>query len=242
MNTPYQSSDIIAEQCMTRSLTKELFTPFKDPKREFCSSWKLLKTLSLDESSSPKFDLSSDLEEHSEGEIAESMMNMTYRSSDITLESDSSSSMTRLKLNETFTPFEEPEQEFRSSRKLFKTLSLDESSTSEVDLFFNLEEHSEGEIAESMMETIEEYMCKTRGDYGSGVTRPKIDDKAHFELKDQFLKELRDNTFSGCIMKMRMNILKKILEIVDLFHIPDITQDQIMLQAFPISLTEVARR
>ncbi|GKA02106.1 hypothetical protein Tco_0674771 [Tanacetum coccineum] len=34
-----------------------------------------------------------------------------------------------------------------------------------------------------MTETMEEYMCKTRGDYGSGVTWPKIDAKDHFELK-----------------------------------------------------------
>nr|GEU87267.1 reverse transcriptase domain-containing protein [Tanacetum cinerariifolium] len=48
-----------------------------------------------------------------------------------------------------------------------------------------------------MARTIEEYMSKTRADYGSGVTRPKVDDKDHFELKGQFLKELRDNTLSG---------------------------------------------
>ncbi|GJU19250.1 hypothetical protein Tco_1152592 [Tanacetum coccineum] len=44
---------------------------------------------------------------------------------------------------------------------------------------------------------MEEYMTTTRDDYGSGIARPKLDDKAHFELKGQFLKELRDNTFSG---------------------------------------------
>ncbi|GJT98819.1 hypothetical protein Tco_1094337 [Tanacetum coccineum] len=53
---------------MTRSLTKELFTPFKDPEQEFRSSRKLFKTLSLDESRSPKFDLFSDLEENYEEE------------------------------------------------------------------------------------------------------------------------------------------------------------------------------
>ncbi|GJT54476.1 hypothetical protein Tco_0989530 [Tanacetum coccineum] len=42
-----------------------------------------------------------------------------------------------------------------------------------------------------MAETMEEYMSKTRADYGSGVTRPKIDDKDHFELKGQFLKNKR---------------------------------------------------
>ncbi|GJR91137.1 hypothetical protein Tco_0215148 [Tanacetum coccineum] len=48
-----------------------------------------------------------------------------------------------------------------------------------------------------MTETMEQYMSKTCGNYGSGVARPKIDDKTHFELKGQFLKELRENTFSG---------------------------------------------
>nr|GEU41326.1 hypothetical protein [Tanacetum cinerariifolium] len=33
-----------------------------------------------------------------------------------------------------------------------------------------------------------------------------------------------------------------VLEIVDLFHIPTVTQDQIMLRAFPVSLTRAASR
>nr|GEU47572.1 hypothetical protein [Tanacetum cinerariifolium] len=40
-------------------------------------------------------------------------------------------------------------------------------------------------------------MSKTRTDYGSGVARPKIKEKDSFELKGQFLKEFRENTFSG---------------------------------------------
>ncbi|GJV38907.1 hypothetical protein Tco_1417347 [Tanacetum coccineum] len=44
---------------------------------------------------------------------------------------------------------------------------------------------------------MEEYMTKTRDDYGSGIVRPNIDDKARFKLKGQFLKELQDNNFSG---------------------------------------------
>ncbi|GKD27615.1 hypothetical protein Tco_1233829, partial [Tanacetum coccineum] len=62
-------------------------------------------------------------------------------------------------------------REFRSSRKLFNTPSLDESSSPEFDLFSDLEEHFEEEVAKTMAETMEEYMCKTRGDNGSGVTR-----------------------------------------------------------------------
>nr|GEX81504.1 retrovirus-related Pol polyprotein from transposon TNT 1-94 [Tanacetum cinerariifolium] len=45
--------------------------------------------------------------------------------------------------------------------------------------------------------TIEEYMTKTRDSYELGIARPKINEKALFELKSQFLKELHDNTFSG---------------------------------------------
>ncbi|GJV75519.1 hypothetical protein Tco_1507103 [Tanacetum coccineum] len=93
-----------------------------------------------------------------------------------------------------------------------------------------------------MAETMEEYMCNTRGDYGSGVTRPKIDEKYHFELKGQFLKELRDNTFSSSDHEDANELIEKVLEIVDLFHILNITQDQIMLRAFPMSLTGAASR
>ncbi|GKC96389.1 hypothetical protein Tco_1161831 [Tanacetum coccineum] len=105
--------------------------------------------------------------------------------------------MTRSSTKELLTPFKDPKREFRSSRKLFKTLSLDESRSPEYNLFSDLEENSEEEVAETMAETMEQYMSKTRADYGSGIARPKIDDKDHFELKGQFLKELRDNTFSG---------------------------------------------
>nr|GEU37873.1 hypothetical protein [Tanacetum cinerariifolium] len=76
--------------------------------------------------------------------------------------------MKRSLTKELFTPFKDLEQEFHSSRKLFKTLK-----------------------------TMEEYISKTQADYGSGIVRPKIDDKDHFDLKSQFLKELHDNTFSA---------------------------------------------
>ncbi|GKC09784.1 reverse transcriptase domain-containing protein [Tanacetum coccineum] len=150
--------------------------------------------------------------------------------------------MTMSSTKELFTPFKDPEQEFRSSRKLFKTLSLDESRSPVFDLFSDLEENFEGEVAKIMAETMEEYMIKTRADYGSGVTRPKIDDKDHFELKGQFLKELRDNTFSGSDHEDANEHIEKVLEIVDLFHIPNINQDQILLRAFPMSLTGAASR
>ncbi|GJR61614.1 copia protein [Tanacetum coccineum] len=95
----------------------------------------------------------------------------------------------------------------------------------DFDLFFDQEEYSEEEVTETMAETMEQYMSKTRANYGSGVARPKIEDKDNFELKGQFLKELHDNTFSGSDHEDANEHIEKVLEIVDLFHIPNITID-----------------
>ncbi|GJZ23178.1 hypothetical protein Tco_0560637 [Tanacetum coccineum] len=103
-------------------------------------------------------------------------------------------------------------------------------------------EYSEEEVTETMAETMEQYMIKTQADYGLGVARPKIEDKDNFELKGQFLKELRDNSFSGSDHEDANENIEKVLEIVDLFHIPNITIDQVMLRAFPMSLTGAASR
>ncbi|GJR03541.1 putative reverse transcriptase domain-containing protein [Tanacetum coccineum] len=87
-------------------------------------------------------------------------------------------------------------------------------------------EISEEEVAEIMAETMEECMSKTRADYGSGVTRPKVDDKDHFELKVQFLKELRDNTFSGSDHEDANEHIEKVLEVgCELCKRPHYTKD-----------------
>nr|GEU72598.1 hypothetical protein [Tanacetum cinerariifolium] len=85
-------------------------------------------------------------------------------------------------------------------------------------------------------------MSKTRGNYGSRVVRPKICDKTHFELKGQYLKELCENTINGLEHEDANEHIKKVIEIVDLFHILDVTQDQVMLRVFPMSLTGAASR
>ncbi|GKE08413.1 hypothetical protein Tco_1411964 [Tanacetum coccineum] len=111
---------------------------------------------------------------------------------------------------------------------LFQTLSLDELRSPDFNQLSE-QEYSEEEEAEAMAETMEQYMSKTRTDYGSGVARPKIDNKDQFELKGKFLKELRENTFSSSDNKDANEHIEKVLEIVDLFHVPNITVDQLML-------------
>ncbi|GKE89506.1 hypothetical protein Tco_1566981, partial [Tanacetum coccineum] len=93
-----------------------------------------------------------------------------------------------------------------------------------------------------MAETMEQYMIKTRTDYGSGVARHKIEGKDSFELKGQFLKELRENTFNGLDNEDANEHIEKVLKIIHLFHVPNITENQLMLRVFPISLTGAASR
>ncbi|GKG00753.1 hypothetical protein Tco_0302443 [Tanacetum coccineum] len=106
--------------------------------------------------------------------------------------------MTLSSTMELLSPFENPERILRSRRKLFETPSLAESSSPEIDQISEIKEHiEEEEVTEIMAETMEQYMSKTHDEIGSGVARPTIDADIQFELKGQFLKELRDNTFSG---------------------------------------------
>ncbi|GJU21360.1 hypothetical protein Tco_1154702 [Tanacetum coccineum] len=119
-------------------------------------------------------------------------------------------------------------------------ISLDELRSLDFNLLSDKEYLEEEEEEEAMAETMEQYMSKTRTDYGSGVAKPKIDNKDQFELKGQFLKELRENTFSGLDNEDTNEHIEKVLEIVDLFHVPNITVDQLMLRVFPISLTGAA--
>ncbi|GKF23740.1 hypothetical protein Tco_0076062, partial [Tanacetum coccineum] len=64
----------------------------------------------------------------------------------------------------------------------------------------------------TMTETVEQYMSKTRENYGSGVTRPTINQDTPFELKGQFLKEFRDNTFSGSEHEDANEHIEKVLD------------------------------
>ncbi|GJW55957.1 reverse transcriptase domain-containing protein [Tanacetum coccineum] len=149
--------------------------------------------------------------------------------------------MTRSSTNELFTPYKDPEREFRSSMRHFKTLSFDELRSPDFNILSD-QEYSEEEEEEAMAETMEQYLSKTRTDYGSGVARPKIDNKYQFELKGKFLKELRENIFSGSDNEDANEHIEKVLKIVDLFHVPNITVDQLMLRVFPISFTGAASR
>nr|GEU52678.1 hypothetical protein [Tanacetum cinerariifolium] len=69
---------------------------------------------------------------------------------------------------------------------------------------------------------VEKYITKSREDYGSGITRPWCDEKARFELKGQFLKELRDNAFSGTNGEDAVEHIEIFLKTVDSLDIPNV--------------------
>ncbi|GJS56499.1 hypothetical protein Tco_0629861 [Tanacetum coccineum] len=104
--------------------------------------------------------------------------------------------------------------------KLVRTTSLDSSSFLELDLTVDPENQFEEEVTEKM-------------------TKLTMED---FEIKGKFLKELRDNTFSGSDHEDPNEHIKKDLEIADLFHIPDVNVNQVLFRAFLMSLTRAASR
>ncbi|GJY67395.1 hypothetical protein Tco_0469633 [Tanacetum coccineum] len=129
--------------------------------------------------------------------------------------------MTRSSKKELVKPYEELERVLHSTRKLSKTTSLDYLSSSEFKLFSDHEVQFEEEIIETMGGTnYGGVHDETREDYGLGIARPKFEKDAKFELKGQFLKELRENTFSGSKDEDANEHTERVLEIFDLFTTP----------------------
>nr|GEU68923.1 hypothetical protein [Tanacetum cinerariifolium] len=101
--------------------------------------------------------------------------------------------MTRSSTQELFTLYEELKRVLHSTRRLFEKTSLDFSSLPEFDLFSDLEDQFEEEVAEKIGElTMEEYITITQKDYDSGINK-----KGRIELKGLVLLELPDNEFSN---------------------------------------------
>ncbi|GJW74350.1 hypothetical protein Tco_0133720 [Tanacetum coccineum] len=84
--------------------------------------------------------------------------------------------------------------------------------------------------------TIEQYLALTRRDI-PGVVVPELGYDVDFEIKSQFMSELRCNLFAGINDENAYEHVRRVLEIIDLFHIPGVTHDAVMLKVIPITLT-----
>ncbi|GJZ61805.1 hypothetical protein Tco_0617942 [Tanacetum coccineum] len=90
--------------------------------------------------------------------------------------------------------------------------------------------------------TIEQYLALTRGNQAPGVVKPEIRGNVNFEIKSQFMRELREDTFSGNKNDDAHEHVERVLDIVSLFNIPGVSHDVVMFRVFPITLNGAAKR
>ncbi|GKA12030.1 zf-CCHC domain-containing protein [Tanacetum coccineum] len=89
---------------------------------------------------------------------------------------------------------------------------------------------------------IEQCLALTRRNQTPGVVKPEIRGNVNFEIKSQFMGELREDTFLGNKNNDAHKHVERILDIVNLFKIPRVTHDRVMLRVFPITLTRAGKR
>ncbi|GKC41716.1 hypothetical protein Tco_1059438, partial [Tanacetum coccineum] len=90
--------------------------------------------------------------------------------------------------------------------------------------------------------TMEQYLALTRGNQAPSMVKLEIRGNVNFEIKSQFIRELREETFLGNINDDAHEHVERILDFISLFNILGVTHDIIMLRVFPITLTEAAKR
>ncbi|GKC69646.1 hypothetical protein Tco_1115529, partial [Tanacetum coccineum] len=121
--------------------------------------------------------------------------------------------MTRSSTNELYIPYKDPEREFRSSKKHFKSLSLAEFRSLDFNLLFD-KEYSKEEEEEALAEIMSIH---------------EQDSRTHMDRDGSDNEDANEH-------------IEKVLKIFDLFHVFNITVDQLMLRVFHISLTGSASR
>ncbi|GKF19669.1 hypothetical protein Tco_0068307 [Tanacetum coccineum] len=92
------------------------------------------------------------------------------------------------------------------------------------------------------MLTMEQFLALTGGNQAPDMVKLEIGGNVNFEIKIQFMRELREDTFSGNKNEDAYEHVERILDIVNLFNIQGVTHDAVMLRVFPITLTRAAKR
>ncbi|GJS65729.1 hypothetical protein Tco_0680293 [Tanacetum coccineum] len=90
--------------------------------------------------------------------------------------------------------------------------------------------------------TMEQYLALSRENQAPGVVKPEIGGNVNFKIKSQFMRELREDTFSGNKNEDAHDHIDRVLNIVGLFNISVVSKDAVMLPVFPLTLTEAAKR
>ncbi|GJS16787.1 hypothetical protein Tco_0411259 [Tanacetum coccineum] len=90
--------------------------------------------------------------------------------------------------------------------------------------------------------TMEQYLALSRENQAPGVFKPEIGGNVNFEIKSQFMRELRKDTFFGNKNEDAHDHVDRVLNIVSLFNIPRVTQDAVLLRVFLFTLTRATKR
>ncbi|GJU17535.1 hypothetical protein Tco_1145501 [Tanacetum coccineum] len=90
--------------------------------------------------------------------------------------------------------------------------------------------------------TMEQYLALSRENQASGVVKSEIRGNINFEIKSKFVRELKEDTFSGNKGEDAHDHIDRVPSIVSLFNIPGVSKDAVMLLVFPFTLTGAAKR
>ncbi|GJU44810.1 putative reverse transcriptase domain-containing protein [Tanacetum coccineum] len=90
--------------------------------------------------------------------------------------------------------------------------------------------------------TMEQDLALSRENQAPGVVKPKIRGNVNFEIKSQFMRELREDTFSGNKSEDAHDHDDRVINIVSLINILRISQDALLLRGFLFTLTGSAKR
>ncbi|GJX86582.1 hypothetical protein Tco_0337356 [Tanacetum coccineum] len=118
----------------------------------------------------------------------------------------------------------------------------DESSKSALRLNKALKLRHMGDDVDINTLTMEQYLALIQDNIRPGIVKPEIDGDVKFEINGNFMRELKCKLFKGTNDEDSHEHVRRVLEIVDLFHFPGITHDVVMLRVFPITLSGPALR
>ncbi|GJZ53497.1 hypothetical protein Tco_0608382 [Tanacetum coccineum] len=90
--------------------------------------------------------------------------------------------------------------------------------------------------------TMEQYLALSRENQASGVVKPVIGGNLNFEIKSQFMRELREDSFFGNKNEDAHDHIDRVLNIVGLFNILEVSKDAVMLRVFSFTLTGAVKR
>ncbi|GKB66548.1 hypothetical protein Tco_0927960, partial [Tanacetum coccineum] len=90
--------------------------------------------------------------------------------------------------------------------------------------------------------TMEQYLALNHDNIRPDIVKPEINGDVKFEINGNFMRELRRKLFKGTDDEDAHEHVRRVLEIVDLFHFPGVTHDAVMLRVFPITLSGPALR